>query len=149
MKTSLPKEITTIDEAKVFLTDLHKNGESFHPEDDATDLHGDPFTKEEGEQLNKLMDDIYNLKGNDGKHDNSIAFCPCGFLLDLDKPQVNIDNYETQLKAIHTDQTGGHIYNDVIELKNGFIIRISADGLSVHKNAQDDETGENGTHVEF
>ena len=65
------------------------------------------------------------------------------------KPQININNSETQIKAVHTDQTGGNIYNDVIELKNGFIIRISEDGLSVFKNEQDDETGEDLTHVEF
>lgn len=62
------------------------NSEAFHPEDDAHDILWDLEnvpTYEECEQLNKLMDDIYNLPGNDGKHDNSIAFCPCGFLLDL------------------------------------------------------------------
>ena len=67
----------------------------------------------------------------------------------MSTPKVNLNSKETQIASVHTDQTGGHIYNDVIELKNGFFIRISADGLSVHKNAQDDETGENGTHVEF
>jgi len=37
MKTTLPDSITTIDEAKKFLTDLHKNGESYNPEDNAKD----------------------------------------------------------------------------------------------------------------
>lgn len=38
MKTNLPAAITTIDEAKAFLTELHANGESYHPEDDAHDV---------------------------------------------------------------------------------------------------------------
>lgn len=86
MKTALPDSIKTVEEAKAFLTALHSNSEAFHPEDDAHDILWDLEnvpTYEECEQLNKLMDDIYNLPGNDGKHDNSIAFCPCGFLLDL------------------------------------------------------------------
>jgi hypothetical protein len=84
MKTILPEKISTIKEAKDFLTELHKNGESFHPEDDANDLVGDPFTKEEGDKLNQLMADIYNLPGNDGFHDGRILFCPCEHLLSLD-----------------------------------------------------------------
>jgi hypothetical protein len=55
MKTILPQAITTIEEAKKLLTDLYNNNETFHPEDDATDLVGDLFTQAEGEQLNKLM----------------------------------------------------------------------------------------------
>lgn len=76
MKTILPDSISTIEEAKKLLLDLHNNGEAFHPEDDATQMCGNIFTHEEGTKLNKLMDDIYNLPGNDGKHDNSIEFCP-------------------------------------------------------------------------
>lgn len=83
MDTILPVKITTVKEAKKFLRALVKNGEHFHPEDDATILHGEPFTQAEGAHLNRLMEDIYNLPGNDGKHDDSIAFCPCGFILDL------------------------------------------------------------------
>ena len=81
MKTKLPKKISTIEEAKSFLISLHENGETFHPEDDATALSGNLFTKAEGEHLNRLMADIYNLPGNDGRHDDSIAFCPCAFIL--------------------------------------------------------------------
>ena len=83
MKTKLPQKINSIEEAKSFLTSLDANGETFHPEDDATLLNGSYFTKAEESHLNRLMDDIYNLPGNDGKHDNSIAFCPCEFILSL------------------------------------------------------------------
>lgn len=84
MKTVLPKRITTVEEAKSLLTDLYNNNESFHCEDDANDCLEGIATKEEGDLLNKLMGDIYDLPGNDGKHDNSISFCPCEFLLNLD-----------------------------------------------------------------
>lgn len=82
MKTKLPQSINTIDEAKNFLTNLSNNGESYHPEDDATDLAGDIFTKEEGEKLNSLMNDIYNLEGNNSASD--MVFDPCEFILNLD-----------------------------------------------------------------
>lgn len=84
MITNLPAGIGTIEQAMTFLNDLHANDEVFHPEDDATDLVGDLFTLDEGESLNALMLDIYALPGNDGKHDNSIEFCPCAYLLYLD-----------------------------------------------------------------
>jgi viroplasmin and RNaseH domain-containing protein len=66
MKTPLPESINSIEEAKSFLSELHANGESFHPDDDAEDIilieTGLPaFTKEEAEQLNSLMDDIFWL----------------------------------------------------------------------------------------
>ena len=90
MKTILPTGITTIEEAKRLLTDLLNNGESFHPEDDASDLVGDPFTAEEATQLNKLMEDIYNLKGNESHH--KMIFDPCGFLLELDPGYLTMRN---------------------------------------------------------
>lgn len=35
MNTNLPSQITSIQEAKAFLSGLHSNGESYHPEDSA------------------------------------------------------------------------------------------------------------------
>ena len=68
IKTILPDAISTIYEAKVFLKELHKNGESFHPEGRAVELINDSgeqfFTHDEAAQLDKLMDDIYNLNRN-------------------------------------------------------------------------------------
>ena len=74
MKTQLPTEIKTIKDAEQFLTELSKNGESFHPEDDAHDIiwSGETPSTSECDQLNKLMDDIYQLED----------FDPCGFLLE-------------------------------------------------------------------
>lgn len=83
MKTTLPATIRTVDEANIFLTELYNNGESFHPNDDATALVGDSFTLKEGLHLNQLMSDIYDLPGNDGDLAN-LAFDPCEFLLNLD-----------------------------------------------------------------
>lgn len=95
-KTSFPLAITTVEEAKTFLTDLYNNGESFHCEDDAKDIAWNfKATIAQCNHLNKLMEDIYNLPGNDGKHDNSIAFCPCGFLLNLDPEYRAMQELET------------------------------------------------------
>jgi len=85
MKTKLPEAIKTIEEAENFLSALHENGESFHPEDDAHDIIWNSIpeehkpTKAECDQLNKLMTDIYEIDGNDV----NTGFDPCGYLLDL------------------------------------------------------------------
>lgn len=80
LKTVLPASINTIQQAKKLLRELEANGESYHPEDDATDCLSHIATKEQGELLNKLMVDIYNLEGNNGNHANPV-FDPCLFLL--------------------------------------------------------------------
>lgn len=81
MKTQLPNEIKTIEDAKAFLTDLHTNNETFHPEDDATDIDWQTCIVSDVEaiQLNKLMADIYNL---------AEGFDPCEFLLMQDADYV-------------------------------------------------------------
>ena len=85
MKTKLPLSISTVDEAKTFLLELCKNNEQYHPEDDAHDLEWVTIppanipTIEECDQLNKLMQDIYNLKGNENVH--SMIIDPCEVIL--------------------------------------------------------------------
>ena len=84
MKTILPEAIKTIAQAKDFLSDLVRNGEMYHPEDDAHDIDWQTCetpTAQECDQLNKLMDDIYDLPGNDGRHCEGIAFDPCEYLI--------------------------------------------------------------------
>ena len=77
MKTNLNREIITEYDAVEFLTELHQNGEEFHPEDDAHDIVWRnlkvPPTSAERDQLNKLMDQIYENTDID----------PCEILLDL------------------------------------------------------------------
>lgn len=85
LQTKLPPAITTVEEAKKLLTDLYNNSESFCPEDDANDCLSGMVTKKEGDQLNKLMNDIYNLPGNAFPYP---VIDPCGFLLELDPDYV-------------------------------------------------------------
>ena len=86
MKTKLPQSIGTIGEAKEFLKELCDNNEQYHPEDDAhdiewkTELVGDYPTKEERDQMNKLMNEIYALKGNEDPE--RMIFDPCEFIMD-------------------------------------------------------------------
>lgn len=89
MKTIVPNKITTIDAAKLFLSNLHRNNESFHPEDDASEIgfqkNGqsvNSFTKEESKKLNNLMNHIYSLPGNNSPND--LVFDLCEFILTLD-----------------------------------------------------------------
>lgn len=91
MKTTLPPDIMTIIEAKKFLTELYNNGESFHPQDDATliDWDCEPPTKEEADQLNILMYDIYQIGVS--------LFDPCEYLLLLDPEyRVNLKNADPE-----------------------------------------------------
>jgi hypothetical protein len=52
---------------------------------------------------------------------------------------ISLDNYETYISSIATQDTGGNIYNDVIVLKDGSVIRISENAVCVFKNAKADE----------
>lgn len=84
MKTNLPTSITTVEEAKAFLTELHTNGEAFHPEDDATDIEWNMADLDkpnflECEHLNKLTCEIYNLP-EVANYPDETAFDPCAFL---------------------------------------------------------------------
>ena len=91
MKTILPASIATIDQAKQLLTDLHNNGEAYHPEDDATGIVWTDCkspTLQECELLNKLMKDIYDLPENKNTYPK-LSFDPCVFLLSLEAENVN------------------------------------------------------------
>ena len=57
------------------------------------------------------------------------------------KPVVSLDKNKTMIQSVSTDQTGGHIYNDVIRLKNGMVIRISEDVICIYANEEKDEEG--------
>lgn len=85
MKTTLPTEIKTVDEAKALLRALHTNGESYHPEDSAKSIFnrsGDLlFTTDESVQLDKLMSDIY--EGLNGGDHLCPVFDPCEYLNEL------------------------------------------------------------------
>ena len=85
MKTILPASIAKVNQAKQLLTNLHTNGESYHPEDDATDIVWTDCkspTPQECVRLNKLMKDIYDLPENKAAYPK-LSFDPCVFLLSL------------------------------------------------------------------
>lgn len=84
MKTVLPQSINTVEEAKGFLTELSRNNEAYHPEDSAASigtLNEHILTESECLQLDKLMGEIYSLKGNEDYR--NMVFDSCDFLLQL------------------------------------------------------------------
>lgn len=86
---TLPAAINSIDEAKAFLKIIFDNGAMYHPNDDATQLIGDPYTKEEGEMLNRLMAQAQQWDWH--------IFDPSGWLLWLDfRRDHDLDKYEMQ-----------------------------------------------------
>ena len=77
METNLNITITTDNQAVEFLTSLHNDNLSFHPEDNAHDIvwNGSDYqpTTEDCDNLNRLMEEIYT----------NTAVDPCEILLDL------------------------------------------------------------------
>lgn len=148
LKTKLPENITTIEEAKAFLTELIKNDEHFHPDDDAHTINWSlpakqQPNKKECDKLNSLMYQVCQING----------FDPYGFILkqaDLD-PTASDEVKESDnspfeyIKTVQRESTGGGIENDVITLKNGWVIRIGEGGVSVSENQQNDDDGINLT----
>jgi ADP-dependent phosphofructokinase/glucokinase len=64
LKTNLPEQINSIEDAKKYLTDLYNNGEIYHPDDEVADCLDVDFAT--GEKMDKLMDRIFELsKGTD------------------------------------------------------------------------------------
>ena len=84
MKTKLPTSIQSVKEATDFLTELHHNNESYHPEDDAFDVIWSTCEVSDSEKhhLNRLMDDIYSLP-EIWTPENQGGFDPCAILMDL------------------------------------------------------------------
>lgn len=105
MKTQLPEKISTVEEAKKFLKELRDNDEVYHPEDSAHDIVWDCAspTDEECDQLDSLMRDIYNLKGNEN-YPHDMIFEPCEYLIMLDKEFIVKDlsgrGYTTRMNSI-------------------------------------------------
>jgi hypothetical protein len=135
MKTKLPESITTIEEAKLLLRDLHSNGESFHPEDSAHDIiwsTAEP-TEEEKDQLDKLMSEIYNLP------EVPDSFDPCGFLIDLDSDGSEKKLRESEFTIDYEKYYKGFTLGDTW---NGFFCPYFT--LETAKEIIKDITDENG-----
>ena len=73
----LSRHITTIDQAKAFLTYLFDNGLSYHPEDSAAECIAEKITNDECDLCDLRMIEVYELDWP-GEED------PCGFVLELD-----------------------------------------------------------------
>lgn len=122
MKTKLPPEIKTIEQAKELLKALFDNNEDFHPEDDAHTIlwSTTQVSEQEADQLNKLMNDIYNLPGNDGRHCDPMVFDPCEYLWvlreeDLAKEiKVEIERLEKE-EDYYGSQRAEENFNSIIE----------------------------------
>jgi len=67
------------------------------------------------------------------------------------KPSVSIlDTTQTFVSSVELGlNTGGNIYNDVITLNNGMVIRISEDLVCIYKNAEADENGDYTSFTEM
>lgn len=145
MKTNIETRIENLQAAKDYLTQLHVNFEAYHPDSPATDVEfRTKVSKRDCVKLDARMGECFEMFNN---ADEDIY----GFCLELEypTPTVNLYNPETFISRVETENTGGHIYNDVIGLKNGFIIRISDGVIGIYKNEEKDRDGEGEAYVYF
>lgn len=135
MKTKLPSTIATIKEAQNFLLELHANGEQFHPEDNAIGMHWgqcEPPTADQEVHLNKLMQDIYALPGNDGDHANP-DFDPCLYLLAMDKKDMVLSTDEEKFTLLeYITENDWYVIKEalpeVLDLERGNEITFQSQG---------------------
>lgn len=75
MNTILPESITSVSEAKKYLSDLHHNGEAYHPDDDAHDVLFQTCNPSsvQRDKMNYLMSQVFTFDSLD----------PYAFLIDL------------------------------------------------------------------
>lgn len=66
LKTTLPEHITSLAEAKAYLTELHKNGEHYHPDDPAADCFPD-LHEQDAHHMDFLMDDVFKFFEESGE----------------------------------------------------------------------------------
>lgn len=59
-----------------------------------------------------------------------------------------MNDYEF-ISTVRTEHTGGNIYNDVVQLKDGTVIRISEGAVVVFKDALADEDRDEIGHVYY
>lgn len=76
----LPTEIETVAQAIAFMDILIAEQLVYHPEDDAIDCLSGLISKAQARQINKLMDDIWELPGNEDRAVRA-TFDPCEYLL--------------------------------------------------------------------
>lgn len=65
IKTTLPEHITSLEEAKSYLTDLYNNGESYHPDDPAADCFPG-IHEQDAHHMDFLMRDIFKIFSDHG-----------------------------------------------------------------------------------
>jgi hypothetical protein len=77
MRPQFTTPITTLEEARAFLTYLHTEGLSYHPEDEASDCISRLVTAEEAQAISQRMDECYQQEWPKDE-------CPCSHILNLD-----------------------------------------------------------------
>lgn len=83
-KTNISTRLKTAEDVKRFISDLHKNGETFHFDDDVFEIAWTfPTTKDELHDLNGRMAELWQICRDS-------LFCPHGYLLSLECPPVYV-----------------------------------------------------------
>jgi hypothetical protein len=77
MRPQFTTQITSLEEAREFLTYLHEQGLSYHPDDQASDCIGHLVTPQEAEEIEARMEEVHDQAWPEGED-------PCSHILNLD-----------------------------------------------------------------
>lgn len=111
MRPQFTTPITSLAEARDFLTYLHEQGLSYHPDDQASDCIGHLVTAQEAEEIEARMEEVYIQAWPEGED-------PCSHILNLD-PEYRARQQEeaaeeaskptTRYQALYEDPAEGWI----------------------------------------
>ena len=124
MKTSLLNQISSAEDARVFLRALANNGESFHPDDDARNITAPNnlllFTPNEASKINELMAQICQIEDFDA----------CDYL-----QQIELINHMEDF-GYKEHCTGGDCRSFMKQINEEFYLLITnEDGLDIPSEA--------------
>ena len=105
MRPQFTTPITSLAEARDFLTYLHEQGLSYHPEDQASDCIGHLVTAQEAEEIEARMEEVYIQAWPEGED-------PCSHILNLDPEYRARQQEEAAEEAPRTTTRYQVLYED-------------------------------------
>lgn len=85
------------------------------------------------------------------EHETELHALSAAIIADLEKEIAQLKRAADHefVKTVDTWNTGGHVYNDLITLKDGTVIRISDGAVVVYKTIHDMESENETGHIYF
>jgi len=98
MRPQFTTQITSLEEAREFLTYLCEQGLSYHPDDQASDCIGHLVTPQEAEEIEARMEEVHDQAWPEGED-------PCSHILDHDPEYKAAMDEDSKLQATPMNTT--------------------------------------------